>query len=225
LNSDTRVLPDSVDRALAFMDENPRVGIVGVRLLNGDGTFQASFTPFPNLWQEFLILSRLGRWLVRPSYPSLGPQVEQGPQRVRGYMEGACLVARGEAVSQVGGLDESIFMYAEEVDWCFRFHQADWELWYLPQAPIVHYGGQSSRKRQGRMEAELYRSRVLFFHKHRSQVEAWCLVGMVYGATAIKMALHGMLRLLTGGRKGRTVTTWRQLRAAMSRAEAVPERG
>ncbi len=91
LNSDTEALPNSMDETVEFMETHPNAGILGVRLLNPDRTFQASYTVFPTLWREFLILSGLGRWLIRPSFPSYGPRVEAGAQKIEGYMEGACL--------------------------------------------------------------------------------------------------------------------------------------
>ncbi len=215
LNSDTRVLSGSVDRVVRFMDEHPRAGVAGVRLLNPDGSFQAGYTPFPTLGQEFLILSTLGRRVCRPTFPSYGPQVEWGPQRVAGYLEGAFLLARRQAADQVGGLDERIFMYAEDVDWCYRFHRAGWEVWYLPAAPIIHYGGQSSRQRRAQMEAQLYGSRVYFFRKHYGGLAALGLEALIYALTLPKILLYGMLRCVTGGRRGRTITTWRDLRLAL----------
>lgn len=220
LNSDTRALPGSLDQAVRFMDEHSRAGIAGVRLLNPDGTFQASYTPFPTLWQEFLMLSRLGRWLLRPTYPSYGPQIEKGAQKIKGYMEGAYLMARREAVEQVGGLDERIFMYAEDVDWCYRFHRVGWEVWYLPNAPIIHYGGQSSKKRRGRMEAELYRSRVYLFRKHYGKLIAFCLMALVYAITLPKILVHRVLQFVSRGHKGRTITSWKELCQAMSSVDA-----
>jgi N-acetylglucosaminyl-diphospho-decaprenol L-rhamnosyltransferase len=221
LNSDTKVLPGSLDKTVQLMNEHPGAGIIGVRLLNPDGTFQASYTPFPTLWREFLILSSLGRLLIRPSFPSFGPRAEKGAQKIEGYMEGAYLMVRREAVGQIGGLDERIFMYAEDVDWCYRFHQAGWEVWYLPQAPIIHYGGQSSKQRRNRMEAELYRSRVCFFRKHYGPTAALCLRILIYAMTLTKTLVHGVLRFLTQGRRGRTVTSWQELHLALSSVDSL----
>ena len=215
LNSDTQLLPGSLDKTVRFMDEHPRAGIVGVRLLNPDGAFQASYTPFPTLWREFLILSGLGRLLVRPTFPSYGPRIQKGAQKIKGYVEGAYLMARCESLDQIGWLDERIFMYAEEVDWCYRFYQAGWEIWYLPQVPIIHYGGQSSKKQRGRMEAELYRSRVYFFRKHYGRFPAWSLKMLIYALTLPKVVVHRCLRFLTNGRRGRVVTSWKELRLAL----------
>ncbi len=224
LNSDARLLPGAVTETLRCMAEQPRAGVVGLRLLNGDGSFQASYTPFPTLWREFLILSGLGRLLVRRSFPSYGPRIEQGAQPVDGYVEGAYLLLRREAVEQVGALDEHIVMYAEEVDWCYRFRQAGWEVWYLPQATVVHHGGQSSKRRRSRMEAELYRSRVYFFHKHYGRAAARRLTALIYTFTAVKIVVHGLLRRISGGRRGRVVTDWRELQQALQPPEtAQPE--
>lgn len=216
LNSDTRVCPGSLQKTVCFMDEHPRAGIVGGRLLNPDGTFQASYTPFPSLWREFLILSGLGRLLIRPNFPSCESQTEKSAQKIKGYVEGAYLMARREAVGQIGGLDERIFLYAEDVDWCYRFHQAGWEVWYLPQAPTIHYGGQSSKRQQGRTEAELYRSRVYFFHKHYGRAAAFCLKALIYVTILTKILVHGLLRYVTSGRRGRTVTSLQEVRLALS---------
>lgn len=216
LNSDTQVLSSSLSKTVQFMDEHPGAGIVGVRILNSDRTFQASYTPFPTLWREFLILNGLGRWLIRSTFPSYGPQVERGPQKIKGYMEGAFLMARREAIEKVGRLDERIFMYAEDVDWCYRFYRAGWEVWYLPQAPIIHYGGQSTKKRQGRMEAELYRGRVYFFAKHYGRAATFGLKTLIYATTLPKILGHRLLRFVSRGRLGRNVTSWPELRQALN---------
>ena len=220
LNSDTQALPGSLDKTVQFMDAHPEAGIAGVRLLNPDGTFQASYTPFPTLWREFLTLSTLGKLLIRLTFPSHGPEVARGAQKIEGYMEGAYLIARREAVDQVGGLDEGIFMYAEDVDWCYRFHQAGWGVWYLPQAPIIHHGGQSTKKRQGRMEAELYRSRVYFFRKCYGRAAAFCLGILIYAMTLPKMFIHKLLRYVTKGRRGRTIINWRELHLALTSVDS-----
>jgi len=220
LNSDTRVLSGAIEESVRFMDKHPTAGITGTRLLNSDGSFQASYSPFPTLWREFLILSGLGRWLIQPNFPSRGPQTERGPQQIKGYIEGAYLMARHQAIDQIGGLDERIFMYAEDVDWCYRFHQTGWEIWYLPQAPIIHYGGQSSKQLQGRMEAELYRGRVYFFSKQYGRVAALSLKALIYVLTLIKMVVNGVLRLITNGRIGRSFTSLQELHLALTSIDA-----
>jgi GT2 family glycosyltransferase len=222
LNSDTEVLDRALEDMVAFMDAHPTAGAVGARLLNADGTFQFSHADFPTLWHEFLMLSVLGRLVLGQHYPSHGPEVTRGPQVVD-YVGGACLMVRREALEQVGGLDEGFFMYAEETDWCYRMKDAGWEVWYLPSASITHLGGGSSRQRPSRMEAELYRSRVRFFEKHRGPRSAARLRALITWMTLPKMVLHGALRFLTAGRRGRVVTGWGELRQSLSSIETMAE--
>jgi N-acetylglucosaminyl-diphospho-decaprenol L-rhamnosyltransferase len=210
LNSDALLLANAVQVMISLAEANPRAGIIGAQLLNPDGSFQASHAPFPNLWQEFLILSGAGRMLYGHWYPSRGPQEDQGPQMVD-YVEGACMLVRREAFEDVGGLDEGYFMYAEEVDWCYAMREKGWQVWYQPAAQVTHLGGGSSRSRRTRREADLYRSRVRFFRKRYGDRAAWLLKLQIYGFTAIKIAVHGPLRLVSGGRYGRSVVSLRYL--------------
>lgn len=210
LNSDAVATPGAIQSLVGLADAQPRAGIVGARLINPDGSFQASHTPFPTLLQEFLILTGLGRLSRGRWYPSRGPEEHKGPQEVD-YVEGACMLARHQAVEDVGGLDEGYFMYAEEVDWCYAMQQAGWQVWYQPQAQIIHLGGGSSQHRRPQREADLYRSRVRFFRKYYGDRLAQLLKLQVYVFTAIKIAVHNLVRLVSRGRRGRPVVSLRYL--------------
>ncbi len=211
LNTDAFITEGALQAMLQLADAQPKAGLVGAHLRNADGSFQASFTPFPTLWREFLILSGTGRMLHGANFPSAGPEVEPGPQMVD-YVEGAALLVRREAFEQAGGLDEGFFMYAEEVDWCFSLRKAGWQVWYQPAARIIHLGGGSSKTRRTAREADLYRSRVRFFRKHYGTAAATGLKGLIYGSVLAKQAAHGALRLFSGGKRGRPVTTLQQLK-------------
>lgn len=210
LNSDALLLAQAIQAMFDLAEAKSRAGIVGTQLLNPDGSFQASHTPFPNHWQEFLILSGVGRMLHGRWYPSHGPEEDKGPQIVD-YVEGACLLVRREAYEDVGGLDEGYFMYAEEVDWCYAMRKKGWQVWYQPAAKVMHLGGGSSQGRRTQREADLYRSRVRFFRKHYGDRAAWLLKLQIYGLTAVKIAVHGLLHLISGGRYGRAVVPLRRL--------------
>jgi N-acetylglucosaminyl-diphospho-decaprenol L-rhamnosyltransferase len=210
LNSDALLLPHAVQAMFDLAEAKPQVGIVGACLLNVDGSFQASHTPFPNLWQEFLILSGVGRMLYGPWYPSRGPEEDKGPQKAD-YVEGACMLVRREAFEELGGLDEGYFMYAEEVDWCYAMRERGWQVWYQPAAKVMHLGGGSSRDRRHQREADLYRSRMRFFRKRHGDGAARLLKVQIYTLTAVKIAVHGLLRLASGGRYGRPVVSLRHL--------------
>lgn len=202
LNSDAFLQPGALQALVSLAEVKPQAGLVGAQLLNPDGSFQASHTFFPTLWREFLILSGLGRALFGHWYPSHGPEEAKGPQFVD-YVEGACLLVRREAFETVGGLDEDYFMYAEEVDWCYALRARGWQVWYQPAARVIHLGGGSSRGRSTQREADLYRSRSMFFRKHYGPGAGRLLKMQIYGFTAVKIAVHGLLRLVSRGRYGR----------------------
>jgi N-acetylglucosaminyl-diphospho-decaprenol L-rhamnosyltransferase len=214
LNSDAMLKQGTLDTLISLAQTQPGLGMVGARLINPDGTFQASHTRFPNLWREFLILSRLGQIFMGRWYPSHGPEIDKGPQKVD-YVEGACMLFKREAYLEVGGLDESYFMYAEDVDLCFRLRQKGWQIWYHPEAEVIHYGGASSSGRRTKREGDLYRSRVQFFQRHYGKIQANLLKAQIYFFTFIKTIFHRVLKLLSGGKRGRPVIAVKDLAALL----------
>jgi GT2 family glycosyltransferase len=95
-------------------------------------------------------------------------------------LKGACLLLRKEALDQVGFLDEDYFMYSEEVDLCYRFQRAGWRLFWVPQAEMVHFGGQSTQQVPGEMFLNLYKGKIKYFRKHHgwpaAQAYKWILM-------------------------------------------------
>ncbi|HJW89050.1 MAG TPA: glycosyltransferase family 2 protein [Anaerolineales bacterium] len=165
LNSDAMLISDSVSEALDFMNRHPAAGACGVRLINPDGTYQGSHADFPTLRSEFLNATSLGTRFVRPYYPSHPPGCEAELCEAD-WVTGAFILLRREVYEQVGGMDESFWMYSEETDWCYRVKQAGWKIYYLPRIEVLHIGGGSSANRRVEMVGQLYQSKVLFFAKH-----------------------------------------------------------
>ena len=168
LNSDAALRPGALSALCRFMDRHPEAGIVGGKLLNPDGSFQSSYMDFPSLGDEILLMTKLHRFLRSSYFPSHPPQESQKVQEAD-WVSGACLMIRREAVEQVGGLDEDYFMYSEEVDWCWRVKQAGWKVYYLPEAEILHWGGQSIGQVPLHKRARVYKSKLLFFRKRRGR--------------------------------------------------------
>lgn len=143
LNPDTLVRPGAVKALVQFMDDHLDVGIAGSRLEDPDGTPQRSAFRFPSVLGEVEGGLRLGaasrllaRWTVAPPLP-------EGPSRVD-WVAGASMIIRSEVFDSIGLLDESYFMYFEEVDFCRRAALAGWPCWHVPESRIVHLVGQSS---------------------------------------------------------------------------------
>lgn len=185
LNPDTIVQPGALQALVATMHNYPQLGAAGALLLNEDGSFQSSYIDFPSLRQELLILTGLGRKLHGPWYPSHS-LAESSTLCTAHYVVGACMLARSKTLQQVGLFDEGFFMYAEEVDLCYRIRDAGWEIAFVPTASIIHLGGGSTRKVRAKMLAELYRSRIRFFRKHYGPLSAAGLQAILLGMTLAK---------------------------------------
>jgi N-acetylglucosaminyl-diphospho-decaprenol L-rhamnosyltransferase len=203
LNSDARLFAHSMRALLDLVQTNPQIGAVGTRLENADGSFQASYTNFPTLWREFLILSGIGRKVFGPWYPSHGPK-EDAIRKVD-YVEGAGVLIRREAYQQVGGFNPEFFMYSEEVFLCYALAKNGWQVWYQPRARVLHHGGASSKNRQTKREADLYQGRIRFFLKAYGPLPAHLLAYLIVTITTLKQVFHGVLRIISRGKIGRSV--------------------
>jgi GT2 family glycosyltransferase len=150
LNPDAEVEPTSIGTLLESLKKSPGVGAVGPRLLNSDGSVQASvFVNPPNalhtvLWQlklYHLLPKRLRGELL------LGRHWKHNRKRRVPMLTGAAIMIRREVIDQVGGFNEEFHMYGEDNEWCWRIKKAGWELLFEPQAVVRHQGGQSAARR------------------------------------------------------------------------------
>ena len=170
LNSDTKVSRGALGTMTRFMEEHPQSGGCGPRLLNGDSSLQVSCHPMLTPEREFWKLVFLDWLWPRATYRQEKWDAET-PRRVE-VIKGACLLLRRAALEQVGILDERYFMYTEEVDLCYRLAQANWSLWWVPQATVKHYGEASSKQVREAMYLQLYRSKIQFYRKHGGERRA-----------------------------------------------------
>jgi N-acetylglucosaminyl-diphospho-decaprenol L-rhamnosyltransferase len=174
LNSDARLQPHAVQRMWALVEKNGAIGVVGPTILNSDGSFQASHARFPTLRSCAVSLLGLSKLIYGPYFPSASPEVSRIPKEV-GWVGGACFLVRRQAIAQVGLLDEAFFMYAEEMDWCYRMHQAGWLVYHHPGAEVIHVGGASSDPAHPNLLARRWSSLMVYWHKNHSSVSAGIL--------------------------------------------------
>jgi|MudIll2142460700_1097286.scaffolds.fasta_scaffold106072_2 hypothetical protein len=187
LNSDTVVKPGALDRLVEFMDAHSQAGAAGARLLNPDGSLQYSCSPAPTLEHEVRRMFHLPG--VRPDgYYEMKNWDSQTPIRVD-VLLGACLLLRRHALEQVGLMDEGYFMYSEEVDLCHRIQVAGWQLYWVPQATVVHYGGQSTQQASEEMFLHLYESKLRYFRKHHGRTTVVIYKMILTGASLIRLLL------------------------------------
>lgn len=194
LNSDTEVHPGALEAMVAFMDAHPTAAGCGPRLLNSDGSLQPSCHPMLTPEREFWRLMFLDHIWRRATYDQERWNHTQ-PRQVE-VIKGACLLLRREALDQVGLLDDQYFMYTEEMDLCFRLLQADWELWWVPWAAVLHYGEASSKQIAEEMYIQLYRSKAQFHRKYggeRLEKRFRFLLGLAYAPRWAFVALGSLV--------------------------------
>jgi len=169
LNPDTLVFDHVFDRSMAYLAAHPRAGMVGCRLVTADGSLDlACRRSFPSAWDGFCRASGLSRLFPRSrllSRYNLTYLDASKPARVDA-VNGAYMMVTRQALARVGLLDEEYFMYMEDLDWCWRFAKAGFEVHYDPGCTVVHLKGASSRSRSGSMIRAFFDSMELFCVKN-----------------------------------------------------------
>ena len=223
LNPDTEIVGGALATLVAFADVHPDVGIVGPQLLYPDGSVQSSRRRFPTLATGFLESTWLERYAPRhllERYEFLD-QPNDVTQDVD-WLYGAALLARREAVEQVGPLDEGFFMYSEEMDWCHRFRDAGWRVVYLPAAQIVHHEGKSSEQVIAARHIHFQTSKVRYFRKYHGRLAGETLRLFLLGNYVWQLGLEGIKWMLGHKRPLRAsrITAYRQvLRSRLRRKD------
>lgn len=172
LNSDAVLPIGSLGELLRVAEEQPRAGIVGVKLINQDGSFQAALNDFPTPLHIFLEPWGTFQFLLGNRYYPSYPPERSNQATCCDWVGGACLLARAEAISQVGVLDEQFFMNSEEVDWCYRMRKNGWAVWYTPTVEVIHLGGGSSDRLSARQRMRLYTGKLRYLRKHYGRAAA-----------------------------------------------------
>lgn len=168
LNPDTIVGENTIKTVLEFMEQHPKAGGAGVKMLKDDGTAAMESrrglpTPLTSLYKMTGLCAcypqsrRFGKYYM--SYLSWDK-----PERIE-VMSGAFCMLRRDALDKIGLLDEDFFMYGEDIDLSYRLLKGGFENWYIP-SPILHYKGESAHKSSFRYVHVFYEAMLIFFRKH-----------------------------------------------------------
>jgi len=170
LNPDTVVRSGALGRMMELLDDDAEIGVVGPKLVYPDGSFQHSAFTYPTLAMIFLDFFPLNYRLVDSRLNGRYPRAlyDMGEPFPVDHPLGAGLMVRRRVIEEVGLLDESFFMYCEEIDWCMRIKDAGWQVYCCSQAEVVHYEAQSTAQFRDEMFIELHRSRYRLYEKHYS---------------------------------------------------------
>ena len=201
LNPDTEIVGTAIDHIWDALDSLPAAGIVGCKLLNSDGSVQTSciqrFPTILNQLLDFALLQRLSSsWRVWGISPLFSKSEKASEVEV---VSGAALMIKRATFEQVGGFSTDYFMYAEDVDLCYKCRATGAKNYFTPLATIVHHGGGSSRHSvSGWAAAQQRQSIMQFLVKTRGPLYAF----LYRASTAVASALRlGALALVCGSQK------------------------
>ena len=169
INPDTVVQEDTFRIMLQFFADVPLAGIAGCRILNPDGSFQLPCRrSFPTPWVAFTKI--FGLATLFPGSKLFGrynlTYLSEDETYPVDAVSGSFMMVRREAYEKVGGLDESFFMYGEDLDWCYRIGMAGFRVYYVHTTKIIHFKGESTKRSDIDEIRLFYQAMQLFVRKH-----------------------------------------------------------
>lgn len=194
LNPDTELLTNAVRGMHAYLCENQDTGAVGCRINNSDGSIQYTCAcTYPTPFNELSSLFLMNRVFPKSSFFSSREMSYWDHQDSRDVdcLSGACMMVRNDVLRSVGLFDEKIFMYAEDVDLCYRTRKSGWRIHYLAEESIVHYEGSSSRKKNNRLFSPLMQceSNSYFLRKSKGHLSYWLYRGVILVGSLYRMII------------------------------------
>lgn len=200
LNPDTEVYGGTLDAALARLHSDPRIGMVGVKLVTESGELDhACKRSFPTPLSALAHFTGVGRSadgaLGQYRATHLG---EDEPGEVDA-VNGAFMLCRAEAVREAGLLDEGYWLYMEDLDWCHRFWDAGWKVFYEPAGVALHVkGGSSASRRAPRQEIAFHRGMGRFYRRFDAPEQSPLLNAAVYAGIGAKLAVSLAITAVRG---------------------------
>jgi len=164
INHDIILTEGSVPALLAFMASDPKIGMLGPRQINFNGSEQASCFRFYRPWTILYRRTVLGKfpfgrhhldWFLMRDYDHEEP-------RATDWIMGSAMFVRRAAIDEVGPMDTRFFLYMEDVDWCRRFWEHGWKVVHVPSVSVYHYHGKGSAR--GGFLGSLFLNRLTWYH-------------------------------------------------------------
>ena len=193
LNPDTVVGEDSLRSLCYFMDEHPEAGGLGVKMLEGHGIFlPESKRSFPSPWVSFCKIFGLSKFFPQSrtfAQYSL-PYLDKDKQLKVDVLAGAFMLLRRKALDKVGLLDESFFMYGEDIDLSYRVVQGGYTNYYIPER-LLHYKGESTKHGDIKYVKAFYGAMLIFYRKYYPQA-SWLMSLLIQMAVFLKASLSAV---------------------------------
>lgn len=204
LNPDTVIGEDILSSLCLFMDEHPDAGGLGVKMIDGFGVFlPESKRSFPTPWVSFCKLFGLTKLFPnskRYSAYSL-PYLDPDKQHQVDVLSGAFMFLRRKALDKVGLLDESFFMYGEDIDLSYRVVLGGYQNYYLPER-ILHYKGESTKRGDKKFIKAFYGAMLIFYKKYYPNSSV-----LISGIIRFFIMLRGIFSALFEKKKKKRIRT------------------
>ena len=201
LNPDAIILDHALEHLAHFMDENPEAGICAPKVLNRDGTIQlqcrrGEARPW-EVFSYFLGLSHL--FPTDPRFTGyLLTHLDNDKTNEVKAVTGSCMMIRREVIDQIGYLDERYFAYQEDSDYCLQARRADWKVYFVPAAKILHYGGHGgSRVSPYFAIYQWHRSYYLYYRKNLAKDYPFWFHPFYYLAMLMKLVINLVVTFLS----------------------------
>lgn len=199
LNPDTLVEEDTFEKCIAFMDNTPEAGSLGVKMVNGKGQFLPESKrgiPFPSVaFYKIFGLSKLFPHSKKFGGYHLTYLREDEIQAVE-VLSGAFMMLRRSVLDEIGLLDEDYFMYGEDIDLSYRIIKAGYKNYYFPETRIIHYKGESTKKISLNYVHTFYKAMRIFARKHFAKKNARFLNWMIDFAIWFRASLSVIKRVV-----------------------------
>lgn len=186
LNTDVFVEPETIEKAMAFLESHPEADVIGCRLNLPDGRLQPSAGSLPTPGNVFTWMMGVGRQ-VHPTDPDFFARVRQV-----GWVMGAFMMMKRQVYEQTRGFDENFFMYMEEVEWCKRMEKAGFGVWYVSDFTVTHMDKGSSG---GNIKGPLLKEKIglIYYLKKYYPESLWWLVPVIKAGMLMRQAAFGIL--------------------------------
>lgn len=196
LNSDTKVFPETLGNLLEEINQARNTGVIGAKLLNRDGSVQSSAGFSPSLWRIFA-------WMVfLDDLPLLNKIIKayhiddkkfyEKMQNID-WVSGACLLFKRQVFEKTGPLDEKIFMYGEEVEWCYRVRKLAFDIIFTPKAALYHAKGASGEGSESGIVEE-FAFLQYFYRKHKPLWQSSVLTLILKLGALLRLIIFGIIK-------------------------------
>lgn len=176
LNPDMRVYPDTLKNMLDWMDERPQAGVAGCHLVNEEGETVPHVRRFPRWTDQLAIILKIPHVFPGVLNKHLQKDFDYHKEAEVDSIRGSFFMIKREAWRDIGDLDESFFIWFEEVDYCRRAWRSDWKVMYTPAARCVDYVGQSFALVKKATTQRYFRDSMLtYFRKWHPRWQYWLL--------------------------------------------------